>query len=141
MGLISNKILSLELGLYFILRPILSSDFELDATIQFVGPNRPSLQKPSNTFSTFVTFKCCLLILYLWIKETNFIKIKDKFNKVKETLTLCRGWDGRSKLFPSNNGQTDKDYDKQLNWNKTRPVWTNFKIAVRHKLLTHNNTR
>ena len=24
---------------------------------------------------------------------------------------------------------------------KTRPVWTGFKIAVRHKLLTHNNTR
>jgi hypothetical protein len=26
-------------------------------------------------------------------------------------------------------------YDK--NYNKTRPVWTGFKIAVRHKLLTH----
>ena len=24
---------------------------------------------------------------------------------------------------------------------KTRPVWTGFMIAVRHKLLTHNNTR
>ena len=24
---------------------------------------------------------------------------------------------------------------------KTRPVWTGFKIAVRHKLLTHNKTR
>ena len=24
---------------------------------------------------------------------------------------------------------------------KTRPVWTGFKIAVRLKLLTHNNTR
>ena len=24
---------------------------------------------------------------------------------------------------------------------KTRPVWTGFKIGVRHKLLTHNKTR
>ena len=24
---------------------------------------------------------------------------------------------------------------------ETRPVWTDFKIAARHKLLTHNNTR
>ena len=27
------------------------------------------------------------------------------------------------------------------NLNKTRPVWTGFKIVVRHKLLMHNNTR
>ena len=26
---------------------------------------------------------------------------------------------------------------KALNPSKTRPVWTGFKIAVRHKLLTH----
>ena len=24
---------------------------------------------------------------------------------------------------------------------QTRPVWTGFKISVRHELLTHNNTR
>ena len=27
-----------------------------------------------------------------------------------------------------------------LSPDKTRPVWTGFKIAVKHKLLTHNNT-
>ena len=34
-----------------------------------------------------------------------------------------------------------RDLDKFPKLTVTRPVWTGFKIAVRHKLLTHNNTR
>ena len=32
-------------------------------------------------------------------------------------------------------------FEFELNIKLTRPVWTGFKIAVRHNLLTHNKTR
>jgi hypothetical protein len=31
----------------------------------------------------------------------------------------------------------DREFSKKKVLDRTRPVWTGFKIAVRHKLLTH----
>ena len=45
-------------------------------------------------------------------------RFKDCFKQSKIELSICNG-----------------------TFNKKRPVWTGFKIAVRLKLLTHNNTR